>query len=387
MACVRVSAPGKVILHGEHAVMFGKLAIAGSLGLRSSVKIKELQAPTLQITFTSVDLSSTVQLQAVNQLLKSSSSTWQTPHTYQHSIQIEITDKFLSENVFEFHTLNNYQKNALRSFFYLIPGVLGGITLDRGLEVEVSSELTIGAGTGSSASFAVCLAGGLLQLAKMKNGNASNDFSAEDKELISAWAYNSEKIMHGAPSGIDNATATFGSLVSLIKGQPPVHLSLGLDLRVLLVNTGVSRETRAVAARVAERRGWTGGAIEKTVDAIGCVTEDAVAILKKLSVATSEAELDEGYQHLSTLWDMNHCLLSALGVSHAALEAVRAAAARHALVAKLTGAGGGGYAIVLVPPKTAESSLDALKTDLKVQGFEVTDTTLGGRGVTIDECS
>ena len=40
MAGVFVSAPGKVILHGEHAVVYRKTAIAVSVGLRTNMEVK-----------------------------------------------------------------------------------------------------------------------------------------------------------------------------------------------------------------------------------------------------------------------------------------------------------------------------------------------------------
>lgn len=57
-----------------------------------------------------------------------------------------------------------------------------------------------------------------------------------------------------------------------------MHLEFHLDLRVLLVDTRVSRETRAVAARVAETRRWNGAAVSSIMDAIGHVSENAVEV-------------------------------------------------------------------------------------------------------------
>lgn len=77
------------------------------------------------------------------------------------------------------------------------------------MDISLGSELTIGAGTGSSASFAVCLAGALIQLLKLKMSSgydafyeqSSEQFNPTEREIISEWAYNCERIMHGSPSG------------------------------------------------------------------------------------------------------------------------------------------------------------------------------------------
>ncbi|KOB76879.1 Mevalonate kinase [Operophtera brumata] len=81
---------------------------------------------------------------------------------------------------------------------------------------------------------------------------------------------------------------------------------------------------------------------------------------------------------------MNHCLLAALGVSHPALEVIRAAAKGKGLACKLTGAGGGGYAMVLIPPSTPRSIIDSLSSQLLENGFRVKETRLGGTGVAVE---
>ncbi|XP_039750716.1 mevalonate kinase-like [Pararge aegeria] len=165
--------------------------------------------------------------------------------------------------------------------------------------------------------------------------------------------------MHGTPSGVDNATCTYGGLVRFRRGEPARVLRAPASLRVLLVDTRVSRRTRALAERVAARRAREPAAVDCIVRACGHLTDSAEQIFEKLS--NCEGDTDSLYEHLAELWGACHCLLAALGASHGALEAVRRAAAAHGLEAKLTGAGGGGcVSAVHNPPLLLDTHIEVV---------------------------
>ena len=81
--------------------------------------------------------------------------------------------------------------------------------LRRGATYCARSALPIGAGLGSSASYAACISAAFLQLFGLLNvaAGAIDDAQAT---LINDWAFLAEKVIHGNPSGIDNAVAVRG---------------------------------------------------------------------------------------------------------------------------------------------------------------------------------
>ena len=79
------------------------------------------------------------------------------------------------------------------------------------VEIEVESELPIGAGLGSSAGFSVCLSTALLMTAGIvSRPTEDNVWKDQDLYLINKWAFICETLTHGKPSGIDNSIATYG---------------------------------------------------------------------------------------------------------------------------------------------------------------------------------
>lgn len=88
-----------------------------------------------------------------------------------------------------------------------------------------SSNLPIGAGLGSSAAYSTCIASALLLahgFISLPAGSSTaaadaSRFSAQDADIVDGWAFLSEKILHGNPSGIDNAVSVRGGAVAFTR--------------------------------------------------------------------------------------------------------------------------------------------------------------------------
>jgi len=84
---------------------------------------------------------------------------------------------------------------------------------------------------------------------------------------------------------------------------------------------------------------------------------------------------------LQELVSKNQRLLEQLGVSHPSLDLICKTATEFGLRAKITGAGGGGNAFVLLPPGLESGKLADLQTALKNHGFTSFEVTLFGPGI------
>ena len=118
-----------------------------------------------------------------------------------------------------------FRMQSLVCFFYLYSHLCGPEAIP--LNISIESDIPIGAGLGSSAALSVCLSAGLLTIQDLKescisckehssssiNLNQSNGVGCEKLKLICDFAYLSEKILHGRPSGIDNTASTYGGLI------------------------------------------------------------------------------------------------------------------------------------------------------------------------------
>lgn len=192
--------------------------------------------------------------------------------------------------------------------------------------------------------------------------------------------------MHGNPSGVDNSVAVHGGALAFTRANPAVgrpentleQLRGFASVRFLLTDTRIGRDTKSLVASVGAQKEAEPERVGKTLAAIQDISDEARASL-------SDAELPRSQllRALEALIKENHEHLASLKVSHPALEAIRAktGAAPWRLATKLTGAGGGGCAVTLIPDDFPAHQLAELKAALLHDGFQPYETRVGGSGL------
>jgi len=150
------------------------------------------------------------------------------------------------------------------------------------------------------------------------------------------------------------------------------------SVRFLLVNTKVLRDTKSLVAGVGLKK-------QQEPELVNSILERIQAISNEASRALADPELPRSslLSALEALIDENHAHLVTLGVSHPSLERIRAVTAKKNLHTKLTGAGGGGCAVTLIPDEFNDEALKELVQELESEGFAAYTTSVGGSGLGI----
>ena len=281
----RASAPGKVLLLGEHAVVYGQPALAVALDKRVHLTLRDLRG------------SATSGLRIV---MEGPDAPAELVHALDEMVQL--------------------------------------LQLQPQLEVRIASEIPLGSGLGSSAALGVALARVLSQVA----GKICSPEEATRLAMVI------ERRFHGAPSGVDPAVSAREGMILFRRAMPatadspatpeelrtvvtarPVHLVVGL--------TGITRGTRSSVMLLKARREANPNLYNPLLKALGELASGGALAVERGDFAD-----------LGVRFDAAHGILIALGVSCPELDTlVHQMKRAGALGAKLTGAGGGGAAIAL----------------------------------------
>lgn len=211
-----------------------------------------------------------------------------------------------------------------------------------GLKIDIDSQIPPSSGMGSSAAVSV---------ATVHATSLALGLELELKK-ISDIAYEAEKVVHGKPSGIDNTIATFGGAIAYRKGEGFVQLKpVFRGVKLVLADTGKPRNTGEMVRKVLALKNTYPIILDPIYYSAGKLVVEAAQLLEQGE-----------YEKLGNLMNINHGLLSAIGVSTKEIETlVHTARESGALGAKLTGAGGGGYIVALCRENDTEKVINALK--------------------------
>lgn len=236
-----------------------------------------------------------------------------------------------------------------------------GMGVKDNFRVKINAGIPLSAGMGSSAAICVGFARAL-----------ANEYKTRFKsEQIAAFAYQGEKVFHGNPSGIDNTLAAFGGTILFQKrpfwlgGDIIRHLKVKKPFWIVIGNTGKRMgSTKELVAGVKSLK-------QKNEEIFAYLFVLERKLIERAIKALERGDLEE----LGQLMNMNHGLLSALGVSTLDnAKIVYMARKAGALGAKLTGAGGGGCCIALAKDeKHAKAVADAIKRE----GFDAFCSKVG----------
>uniref|UniRef100_A0A8C6AEE7 Mevalonate kinase n=1 Tax=Marmota marmota marmota TaxID=9994 RepID=A0A8C6AEE7_MARMA len=349
-----VSSPGKVILHGEHAVVHGKVALAVALNLRTFLRLQPQSNGKVSLNLPNIGVTQAWDVARL-QLLDTS---------FMGKLSLGTSPSVLVRE-------SHFAPACCRA----LPS----------LDITVWSELPPGAGLGSSAAYSVCLAAALLTACEDIPNPLEDSvcfcvarWSEEDLQLINKWAFQGERVIHGNPSGVDNAVSTWGGALRYQQGKIS-SLDRTPALQILLTNTKVPRSTKALVAGVRNRLIKFPDIVEPLLTSVDAISAECEHVLGEMASAPAP----EQYLVLEELIDMNQHHLNALGVGHASLDQLCRVTAAHGLHSKLTGAGGGGCGITLLRPDLEQDKVEATKQALAACGFDCWETSIGAPGVSM----
>ncbi len=317
---VTASAPGKLILFGEHAVVYGHPCIVTAVDQRLFVTVERNGKDTFHLS--APDLGLTAYSKTTNDLGGSG---------------LPKAVRFIE--VFYKRFLEKYPQ-------------------ERGIDVVTKSEFSDSFGFGSSSAATVAFAKALVEL---------YEIDLTDKELFD-FCYGAVLEVQGVGSGFDVAAAIYGGTIYYVTPGKVIETIYEEELPIEVGYTGIKADTPTLVRQVAELKRKKPRTVRGIFDQIDKVTKEAK---RKL--------MEENFAEVGKLMVENQNLLNELGISSVELDRLnKVSMEAGALGAKLSGAGGGDCMIAVVDGKKNEV-VKAMK-----KNGEWLDVIIGAEGVRVE---
>lgn len=240
---ISVTAPAKIILFGEHAVVYGQPAIAVPVfGLQAEATIKQSDKP------------------------------------------LTIVARDLNNRVIRFNDGNPLAQTARLTIEKL------GVTVPHAT-LNITSKIPIASGLGSGAAISTVIVKAIAQYCHEQLTN----------ETINQIVYEIEKLHHGTPSGIDNTVVVYEQAIYFVRDEPIQHIINAKALRFVVANTGIPAPTKVAVGDVGRLMKMQELTTKPMVEGIGALVKQARTAMQEGDIARLGELMTENHQYLRKL--------------------------------------------------------------------------------------
>ena len=325
----KASAPAKVILFGEHFVVYGGPAILAAINKRISVDARILSHEEDRIIISS---------------------------------DIGVVGEYRHNGDFNPLEGGSKAKAILDPLYEAIIQVLRTRNKKKtGIEVSISSRVPLGIGLGSSAASCVATVAAVNSLFQ-KNTS---------RHQVCELAIESERQIHKRTSGADCYVSTFGGLIHYCsKSKDFKNIKTNESLSLVVASTGIKHYTSDLVSSVKRFK-------DRNETLFESLAKQASEICLQAWTAIESGKCEK----IGELMNENQIILQQIGVSHhKAQKIIDLCNKAGAIGAKITGAGGGGAVIAL-----AASKMESVKiaSQVKAAGYQSFEVEIDYKGLCI----
>lgn len=380
----KISAPGRLVLSGEHLAEHKTKFLVSALGCRTKVEFRQLyRSFSFKIIFPNIDLKQEISYQQVQSFF----SIHDVEGTISNPLRLIEYVKYLITVVRCMWTTHE-QRFSLQILFFL----LYYIAHQEKLEIipfymHVSTDIPIGEGLGSSTSFAVCIAACFIHLIRLRKG-PHRRFNNTDLWFIKKYTkICEESIQDYAFAEVDAHICTYGRMALCERMNHKLYRTESanvVEMRILLVDSNTRQSRSMRAQQTAIQKCDNSLDFQSLQHKLG-LADWILSSFKYLSFSTKKGSPDKGtYLHLQMYVSSQQQDLSLHNLSTEAYDKICAIAEEYNFAGKLTGFGGK-YIYILVPPKLNQAQIANLLKQLASEGFnDSIKTTFCCSGVRIE---
>ena len=249
----KASAPGKVILFGEHFVVYGVKAILCAINKRVTVTAEKIKEGKISIKSDIGDL------------------------------ELELNKPISKIN------------SPLKPFYYLANKMIQNQST--GIEIKIESDIPLGAGLGSSSA---CCVAGAAAISKL--------FSEKTKKEILELAIEAEKTIFENTSGADCTVCTYGGIIEYEKEKDFIKIKSEPNFHLIIANSNIKHSTESIVSKVKQFKNEDTERFSKLCNDESKLIEDVLQLLKENNIQKLGQKVVQNQKYLETLGISNEKL-------------------------------------------------------------------------------